>query len=278
MNKTTFKINKMDCPSEEQIIRMKLNPLTNIVSLEFNISERLLYVFHTEDYKKILQQLNDLNFNTVFIATEFINNDTKFISNNYTSTNNYQSANEQYAERKTLWSVLIINFTFFVIEFIMGLIANSMGLIADSLDMLADSIVYGLALIAVGATMYRKRIVSKFAGYFQFLLAIIGLIEVVRRFVGIEQMPDFMTMIYVSIAALAANIGCLLLLLKNKSKEIHIRATMIFTSNDIIINVGVIISAVLVHLFHTVYPDLIIGAIVFIIVTMGAYRILRLAK
>jgi hypothetical protein len=37
MQKTIFKISKMDCPSEEQIIRMKLDGLTNIQSLEFDI-------------------------------------------------------------------------------------------------------------------------------------------------------------------------------------------------------------------------------------------------
>ncbi|MDY3530320.1 cation transporter, partial [Riemerella anatipestifer] len=36
MQKTTFKISKMDCPSEEQMIRMKLADLTNINSLDFD--------------------------------------------------------------------------------------------------------------------------------------------------------------------------------------------------------------------------------------------------
>ena len=94
--------------------------------------------------------------------------------------------------------------------------------------------------MAVGATMQRKKSVAKFAGYFQALLAVIGFAEVVRRFVGAEKMPDFQTMLAVSAIALVANIACLYLLLKNKSKEAHIRATVIFSSNDVIINTGVI--------------------------------------
>jgi Co/Zn/Cd efflux system component len=74
-----------------------------------------------------------------------------------------------------------------------GIISKSMGLVADSLDMLADSFVYGISLLAVGGTIARKNNVSKLAGYFQILLAFIGFIEVMRRFLGDGQMPDFWT-------------------------------------------------------------------------------------
>jgi Co/Zn/Cd efflux system component len=187
-------------------------------------------------------------------------------------------AGKQSNERKILWAVLIINFSFFAIEAISGLISNSMGLVADSLDMLADSIVYGLALVAVGTTVNRKKNVAKFADYFQLILAVTGFTEVIRRFAGIEQMPDFQTMIIVSLLALTANIICLYLLLKNKSKETHIRATMIFTADDVIINAGVIIAGVLVHFLHSSYPDLIIGAMVFVVVSIGVYKILQLSR
>src|SRR5690625_7895115 len=115
-----------------------------------------------------------------------------------------------------------------------------MGLVADSLDMLADNIVYGLSLLAVGKIVSRKKKVAMFAGYFQITLDIIGFVEIIRRFVSEEKMPDFQTMIIVSILALIANVICLFLLQKGKSSEAHMKASMIFTSNDIIINTGVI--------------------------------------
>ncbi|MDR3047466.1 MAG: cation transporter [Bacteroidales bacterium] len=172
MNKTTFKIAKMDCPSEEQIIRMKLNDLKNIQSLEFDIPQRLLHILHTDGNEQISQRLDTLNFDTSIVST--------------ISIDNVIPVDNQNSEGKTLWAVLIINFLFFAVEIVAGLISNSMGLIADSLDMLADSIVYGLALIAVGGTVIRKKNVAKFAGYFQIILAAIGFIEVVRRFTGVE--------------------------------------------------------------------------------------------
>lgn len=47
------------------------------------------------------------------------------------------------------------------------------------------------------------------------------------------------------------------------------KASMIFTSNDVIINSGVIVAGVLVLLMQSKYLDLIIGAIVFLIVVRG---------
>lgn len=254
----------MDCPSEEQMIRMKLDDLTNIQSLEFDIPNRLLHVFHIDSNEQIYQRLNTLKLDTSIFST--------------VSVDNLIETESQNKDRITLWTVLLINFLFFAIEMVTGIISNSMGLIADSLDMLADSIVYGLALIAVGGTIIRKKNIAKFAGYFQIVLALIGFIEVIRRFLGVEKMPDFQTMIFVSIAALVANVICLYLLQKRKSKEVHMQASMIFTSNDIIINSGVITAGLLVNWLNSAYPDLIIGAIVFIIVTRGAYRILQLSK
>ena len=148
-----------------------------------------------------------------------------------------------------------------------GLISQSMGLIADSLDMLADSFVYAINLFAVGGTLTRKKRIAKLAGYFQIVLAIIGFVEVLRRFFGADGLPDFSTMIFVSILALMANGICLYLLQKSKSKkEAHIKASMIFTSNDVIINLGVIVAGLLVHWLHSNKPDLIIGSIVFLLV------------
>jgi len=78
--------------------------------------------------------------------------------------------------------------------------------------------------------------------------------------------------------ALIANAWCLYLLQKSKSNEAHMQASMIFTSNDVIVNIGVIIAAVLVYLTKSAVPDLIVGTLVFILVLQGAYRILKISK
>ncbi len=263
MQKTVFKISKMDCPSEENLIKMKLSDIDGIKQLDFNLEERILTLYHNSNVNEIGNALNELKLNESLISSE----DTDTIITE--STRN---------ESKLLWSVLIINFAFFIVEISTGLISKSMGLVADSLDMLADSFVYGLSLIAVGGTVLKKKRIAKYAGYFQITLAIIGIVEVIRRFLGYEALPVFSTMIIVSVFALIANGICLYLLQKSKSQEAHMRASMIFTSNDIIINLGVITAGVLVNWLHSGIPDLIIGIIVFGLVIQGAFRILKLSK
>ncbi len=264
MFKSTYKISKLDCPSEESLIRMKLEGLSSIKSLIFDIENRNLTVFHSEDSGEIEKRLNELNLGSERKETTIVKQE-EFITN-------------PSVQSKLLWTVLIINFAFFIIEITTGFISKSMGLVADSLDMLADAMVYGLSLWAVGSTVFRKKKVARLSGYFQLALALIGLIEVIRRFISVEAVPDFRTMIIVSILALVANSICLYLLQKSKSEEAHMKATMIFTSNDIIINTGIIVAGILVLLTHSKYPDLIIGAIVFLIVVRGAFRILKLGK
>ncbi|MCF1421848.1 cation transporter [Mangrovimonas futianensis] len=264
MNKTVFEISKMDCPSEENLIRMKLDGMTGLVHLEFDIPNRILTVFHHGGIDSIEKSIDELNLGSTFLSTE---------------TSDQTEIKEHTNQKKVLWIVLAINFTFFILEMITGLVSNSMGLVADSLDMLADSFVYGISLFAVGGSLVRKKQIAKLAGYFQMFLAVVGFVEVLRRFLGAEHLPNFSTMIVISVLALIANGLCLYILQKSKGKEeAHMKASMIFTSNDVIINLGVIVAGLLVHWLNSNKPDLIIGTIVFILVVQGAWRILKLSK
>ena len=264
MKKTIFEISKMDCPSEENLIRLKLNEITGIEALQFDIPNRRLTVFHKDQLNLIESSIAELNLQEKKISTE--------------NTDHFD-VDERSNQKKVLITVLIINFGFFIIEMTSGLFSKSMGLVADSLDMLADSFVYGLSLLVVGGSMLKKKKIARLAGYFQILLAIIGFIEVIRRFIGNGKLPDFKTMIIVSVLALIANGLCLYLLQGSGNRqEAHMRASMIFTSNDIIINVGVIVAGLLVAFLSSNLPDLIIGTIVFVLVMKGASRILKLGK
>jgi Co/Zn/Cd efflux system component len=262
MLKSEYHISKMDCPSEENMIRLKLDGLSEIKKLDFNLDSRMLLVYHSEKNKEITDRLKELDLGSEHLETVEYKGEIE----------------SDEVQSKLLWIVLAINLGFFLIEIIAGVISRSMGLLADSLDMLADASVYGLSLWAVGSTVARKKSVARFSGIIQFVLAGLGIAEVIRRFVIVDTIPDFRTMIIVSILALIANSICLFLLQRSKSEEAHMKASLIFTSNDVIINSGVIVAGLLVFLTGSKYPDLIIGGLVFLIVVRGAIRMLKLAK
>lgn len=264
MLKSVYKISKMDCASEETLIRMKLDPIVEIKKLEFDLSDRKLIVHHNDVTDLVTQKLDDLNLGSQLIESAVTLDDVQ--------------TNQTEINKRLLKQVLLINFWFFVIELITGFISNSMGLVADSLDMLADAFVYGMSLYVVSKNMIQKKRVAALSGYIQLTLALLGFIEVIRRYFAADEIPDYQIMIIISIFALIGNGLSLYLLQKSKSKEVHMKASMIFTSNDIIVNAGVIIAAILVLLLHSPLPDLIIGLIIFSFVLRGSIKILKLGK
>ena len=183
-------------------------------------------------------------------------------------------ASDQKAVLKLL---LIINGAMFVAELVIGFIADSSGVIADSIDMLADCLVYGIAIFAVGAAAPVKTRAAKASGWFQIILATSILFDVGRRaFFGSE--PSSLLMFCVSVVALAANAYCLILLSRQRNREVHIQASWIFTRSDVVANSGVIVAAIIVYFSQSRWPDLIVGACISLFVLYGGLSILAEAK
>ena len=180
-------------------------------------------------------------------------------------------------ESRVLIILLSINAVMFITEFVFGWLSESTGLIADSLDMLADALVYGVSLYAVGKSLYVKAHSAMLSGCLQITLGIGVLLDISRRaIIGSE--PESGFMIAVSLVALIANVICLVLLAKHRDGEVHMRATWIFTKNDVIANLGVITAGILVAYFSTAIPDLVIGCIISAVVIRGGVQIIREAK
>lgn len=177
-------------------------------------------------------------------------------------------------QRNVLIKLLVINASLFVVEIIVGLYAQSAGVLADAIDMFADAAVYGIAIYAVGRSLQAKVDAARLSGYFQFTLALLLLLEIARRLIyGSEPLSQLM--LIMSIIAMMANIYCLSLIYKQRHGEVHMRASWIFSANDVIANMGLLISALLVGWLHSRWPDLIIGFLIVLIVMWGARLILK---
>jgi len=177
-------------------------------------------------------------------------------------------------QSRVLIVLLAINGVMFVAEIIAGIVADSTALIADSLDMLADATVYAIGLYAVGRSLAAKVKAAHISGVFQVMLGLGVLFDIVRRtIVGSE--PESLMMMTVGTVALIANTICLRLIYKHRQGEVHMRASWIFSKNDVIANLGVIIAGVLVAWLASPWPDLIIGLIIATIVVRGGVHIFR---
>ena len=265
IQRSLFAVPQMDCPSEENLIRMALDDLREVLSLTFDLSARRLTVVHRGEAAAVLRRLEPLGLGAELLASEGIA-ETEVAAADPT---------EDAAEAKVLKTLLTINGGMFIVEMAAGLLAQSTGLIADSLDMFADAAVYGVALYAVGGAARLKVRAARFAGWLQLTLALGALAEVVRRFFyGSE--PVSALMMGMGMVALAANVFSLMLIARKRDRGAHMQASYIFSANDVIANLGVIVAGALVAFSGSRLPDLIVGTVIGLIVLHGARRILRL--
>ena len=262
MTVSRFRVAAMDCTAEEQLVRMRLNEIDGIDQVAVDLDARQVAVQHRIETDAVDAALQSLDLGTTHIG----------------DGGELDAVPDSGRERPALVFALVINTVFFVGELTAGLVSKSMGLVADALDMGADAAVYALSLLAVGTSTVRKNGLARTSGYVQFGLAVIGLGEVVRRFISDDSLPEVGPMIVVSLLALAGNVATLVVLRRVRSSEAHFQASWIFTANDIKVNALVIAAAIVVAFTDSSAPDLIAGAIIFTIVANGARRIQRLAS
>jgi Co/Zn/Cd efflux system component len=78
--------------------------------------------------------------------------------------------------------------------------------------------------------------------------------------------------------ALVANLVCLRLIAAHKEGGIHMKASYIFSQNDVIANLSVILGGAFVWLTNLHLADLLVGAGIALLISSGGFRILREAR
>lgn len=260
-NASLFAVPKMDCPSEERMIRMALEPLDQVHELHFDLERRVLEVVHDGPPEPLFERLEPLGYGAILTSTGPVDPDRELTG----------TADESSVMRQ----LLAINGVMFVVELGFGVWAQSTGLIADSFDMLADAMVYGLSLYAVGRAVADQQRAARASGVLQLLLALGALFEVARRALQGSE-PIELVMIGVATIALVANLACVALLARHRHGGVHLKASWIFSTNDALANLGVIVAGLLVLGTGSAVPDLVVGGLVGLLVLSGAVRILRL--
>ena len=181
------------------------------------------------------------------------------------------------AERRTLIRVLGINLFQVLLAGVVGIVAQSTGLLGAALDNLGDAAVYVVSIYAVGRSVVAKARAARLSGVLLIVLALALLVEVIRRFVTGSD-PIGWAMIVTAIVNAATNVLCLRLLRSHREKGVHLKASWIFTANDMLANVGIVVSGIAVMAFKSPIPDLVIGVVVAGIVIKGGWEILAHAR
>lgn len=143
--------------------------------------------------------------------------------------------------------------------------------------MLADAIAYAIGLAAMSRG---PRFKANAAGASGFLLLALGLgvlADAARRALFGDE-PDGWIMMLVACVALIVNSTVLRMLSKQQNKEVHIRATVIFTRVDVIANIAVILSGAIVVATGFRFIDLLVGAAIGIYIVKESFEILGDAR
>lgn len=180
------------------------------------------------------------------------------------------------SQERTLKIVLAINLLMFFVEITWGFLSNSTALMADSLDMFGDALIYFMSLFVVHRGIRAKARVSLLKGLIMLGLSLLILGEAIWKLIQ-NQIPQAEVMSIVGAIALIANVLCLVLLFKHRKDDLNMQSTWICSRNDIIANVGVIFAGIMVYVFHSNMPDVVVGFLIAAIVIKSSVGVIRRA-
>jgi Co/Zn/Cd efflux system component len=165
----------------------------------------------------------------------------------------------------------------FIVGLGAGLMAHSSALIADSLDMLADAAAYAVALLAQRRDAAFKLAAARASGYVLLVLGGAVLVDVARRAVfGAE--AEGIVISVIACLSLVTNLYVFRRLSTIKGEGIHLRAAWIFTRADVVANLCVIVSGLVVWGTGFGTIDLIVGTGIALYVLKEALEIFTQAR
>jgi len=186
-----------------------------------------------------------------------------------------QKANAAW--RRALWIALIVNAAMFAAEIAAGFAASSSALQADALDFLGDAANYAISLgvAGMGLAVRSRAAFAKGASLLVLGLWVIG--SAGWRAAAGGSVPHAEMMGVVGFVALAANAGVAIMLFRFRRGDADRRAVWICSRNDAIGNVAVIAAALGVFGTGTLWPDVIVAAVMAILAITGSWTIMRQA-
>ncbi|KQM27913.1 MULTISPECIES: cation diffusion facilitator family transporter [unclassified Sphingomonas] len=182
------------------------------------------------------------------------------------------------AYRRALWIVVILNVGFGFAELVGGFWTGSQALKADSLDFLGDGSITFVGLLALGWSARARSRVALVQGLFLGALGLGVIGTAIVRALDAEP-PEALFMGGIGVAALVVNVAAALVLARfRKAGDAQARAIWLFSRNDALNNVAVIVAAGLVAWTGSGWPDLVVAGVIAVVFLQSAWEIVRDAR
>jgi cation diffusion facilitator family transporter len=181
------------------------------------------------------------------------------------------------AYRRALWIVVLLNAGYGVIEMVGGFLSNSQALKADSLDFLGDGFITFLGIVAIGWGLSWRARSALAQGIFLGALGLSVLANTLIQLQG-DYEPEANLMGLFGIIALTINVASVIVLLPHRAGDANVRAVWLFSRNDAIGNLAVVVAAGLVAWLGTSWPDFVVAFVIAGLFLHSAWIIIRDAR
>ena len=167
---------------------------------------------------------------------------------------------QDQALRRTVILVAALNGAYFGIEFAVGLAIGSVSLFADSVDFLEDTSINILIAVGLGWSAGRRARLGMVLALILLAPAMAGLWTAWQKLLTLAP-PAPLPLTLTGLGALAVNLSCALMLARFRDHSGSLtRAAFLSARNDTIANITIIAAgAVTAYLWHSAWPDLIVG-------------------
>jgi Co/Zn/Cd efflux system component len=188
-----------------------------------------------------------------------------------------QAASPDPGYRRALWVALVLNALMFVVEFAYSFRAESVSLLADAVDFLGDAGNYAVALFVLGlAPVWRSR-AALWKGWVMMGYGVLVLGKSAWQW-SAGVIPEAVIMTWVSLLALAVNVGVAALLYAYRKGDAQARSVWLCSRNDALGNLAVIGAAGGVWLSGRGWPDIAVALVLAGLALSSGASVIRHAR
>ena len=181
------------------------------------------------------------------------------------------------AYRRALWLVVLLNVGYGIVDMVGGFLADSQALKADALDFLGDGSITFFGLLAISWNLKLRARSALIQGIFLGVMGIAILANTIYR-TQVLHTPEAGLMGIFGFIALLINVIATIILLPHRKGDANIRAVWLFSRNDALGNILVIVAAGFVFWTGTSLPDLIVAGLIAILFLQSSLSIIKNAQ
>lgn len=179
--------------------------------------------------------------------------------------------------KRALWIVVLLNVGYGAVEAAGGFMSGSQALKADALDFLGDGLITFLGLLAIGWSLRARARSALVQGLFLAALGA-GVLATTAYRVLVLNRPEAELMGVFGGIALVVNVLAALVLIPHRTGDANARAVWLFSRNDALGNLAVVVAAGLVAWTGTAWPDLAVAVVIGGLFLQSAWVIVRDAR